>query len=108
MTKSPPTTAIEILKEYFGWAYKAGAQDRGDLPELRRQALAELESLVNEKVIGENENHIIVDNGVALDKCDAYKTGKEQDCNCPAGERNALRTQQRTALKAIFNVTKEN
>lgn len=39
------TAADDLFRQYFVWVYEAGAQDRGDLPELTRQFKSDLYDL---------------------------------------------------------------
>ena len=64
-----------------------------------KQALLEAFEQSLNTIVGEDESHIVIDNSVAIDSCDSYKGG---DCNCPAGERNQIRHEQRNeAIKVI-------
>lgn len=72
-----------------------------DIMAWHKAEVAKLLQVIEDEVIKPNEPHIIVDTGVAIDKCDSYNSGDESDCNCPAGERNQFRNEQRQALKKI-------
>lgn len=63
VNSNPPTTSInEILRQYFVWVYEAGAQDRGDLPELTNQFKTALYTLIAdnlplERVVANPDDH---------------------------------------------------
>jgi len=99
MTKSPPTTAIEILTVLWATAYNRGLDHAdfiyyslNDNNKVKQEALAELESLMM-GVIGEDDDNV---RGLTQSRLNpAYWTKRTVT-------RNEFRTQQRTALKAIF------
>ena len=72
--------------------------DKKQLKAILAAHQAEMDRVV-EEVIGKDSLHAFIDiNG---DRCNGLKTENESDCDCPAGEENTLRMNQRARYKAI-------